>query len=122
MLSIFLVRSRYPARVFVGDTFCYFSGMTVAVVAILGHFSKTALLFFIPQIANFIFSLPQLFHFLPCPRHRLPRFNKFEFSMTKWLIVYPFSILSAVGWIVKAVFWNPAFFRLKNNHLVLSVA
>jgi len=65
----------YPASVFVGDTFCYFSGMTIAVVAILGHFSKTALLFFIPQIMNFIFSLPQLFHLLPCPRHRLPRLN-----------------------------------------------
>nr|CAG4647121.1 EOG090X07N9 [Megafenestra aurita]SVE92441.1 EOG090X07N9 [Megafenestra aurita] len=67
--------NKYPASVFVGDTFCYFSGMTVAVVAILGHFSKTALLFFIPQIVNFIFSLPQLFHILPCPRHRLPRLN-----------------------------------------------
>ena len=73
---LFLVAFRYPARVFVGDTFCYFSGMTVAVVAILGHFSKTALLFFIPQIGNFIFSLPQLFHILPCPRHRLPRYDK----------------------------------------------
>nr|SVE77655.1 EOG090X07N9 [Daphnia lumholtzi] len=68
--------NKYPARVFVGDTFCYFSGMTVAVVAILGHFSKTALLFFIPQIANFVFSLPQLFHLFPCPRHRLPRLNQ----------------------------------------------
>nr|CAG4647970.1 EOG090X07N9 [Moina brachiata]SVE93059.1 EOG090X07N9 [Moina brachiata] len=67
--------NKYPAAVFVGDTFCYFSGMTVAVVAILGHFSKTALLFFIPQIGNFIFSLPQLFHILPCPRHRLPKLH-----------------------------------------------
>jgi len=66
----------YPASVFVGDTYCYFSGMTIAVVAILGHFSKTALLFFIPQIINFVFSLPQLFHLLPCPRHRLPRLNR----------------------------------------------
>ena len=49
--------------------------MTMAVVAILGHFSKTALLFFVPQVANFIFSIPQLFHFLPCPRHRLPKIN-----------------------------------------------
>ena len=45
---------RYPSRVFVGDTFCYFSGMTFAVVAILGHFSKTMLLFFIPQVV-FVF-------------------------------------------------------------------
>ena len=41
---------RYPSSVFVGDTFCYFSGMTFAVVGIIGHFSKTVLLFFIPQV------------------------------------------------------------------------
>ncbi|KAK9702836.1 Glycosyl transferase family 4 [Popillia japonica] len=28
----------YPSKVFVGDTFCYLSGMTFAVVGILGHF------------------------------------------------------------------------------------
>lgn len=49
--------------------------MTLAVVAILGHFSKTLLLFFIPQVINFIYSVPQLFHFIPCPRHRLPKYN-----------------------------------------------
>lgn len=65
----------YPASVFVGDTFCYFAGMTFAVVGILGHFSKTLLLFFIPQVINFIWSVPQLFHLIPCPRHRLPKFN-----------------------------------------------
>merc|ERR1712212_299675 len=65
----------YPSRVFVGDTFCYFSGMTFAVVAILGHFSKTMLLFFIPQILNFLLSVPQIFHVVPCPRHRLPKFD-----------------------------------------------
>lgn len=65
----------YPASVFVGDTFCYFAGMTFAVVGILGHFSKTLLLFFIPQVINFIWSIPQLFKLAPCPRHRLPRFN-----------------------------------------------
>lgn len=71
----FLLHCRYPARVFVGDTFCYLSGMTFAVVGILGHFSKTLLLFFIPQIINFLFSVPQLFHFVPCPRHRMPKYN-----------------------------------------------
>ncbi|KAK4947265.1 hypothetical protein LTR28_007658 [Elasticomyces elasticus] len=49
--------------------------MVFAVVGILGHFSKTLLLLFLPQIANFIYSAPQLFHIIPCPRHRLPRFN-----------------------------------------------
>ena len=66
----------YPSEVFPGDTFCYFSGMTFAVVAILGHFSKTLLLFFIPQVLNFLYSVPQIFHILPCPRHRLPKYNE----------------------------------------------
>ncbi|CCJ30820.1 unnamed protein product [Pneumocystis jirovecii] len=57
----------FPASVFVGDTYCYFSGMIFAVVGIIGHFSKTILLFFIPQIFNFILSLPQLFGIVECP-------------------------------------------------------
>ncbi|KAG9098064.1 tunicamycin resistance protein [Ceratobasidium sp. UAMH 11750] len=65
----------YPARVFPGDTFCYFTGMAFAVVGINGHFSKTLLLFFVPQIFNFILSCPQLFGLVPCPRHRLPRIH-----------------------------------------------
>ncbi|CAH2108252.1 unnamed protein product [Euphydryas editha] len=65
----------YPSKVFVGDTFCYVSGMTFAVVAILSHFSKTVLLFFLPQIINFLYSVPQLFHIIPCPRHRLPKYS-----------------------------------------------
>jgi UDP-N-acetylglucosamine--dolichyl-phosphate N-acetylglucosaminephosphotransferase len=63
----------FPAQVFVGDTFCYFAGMTFAVLGIHGHFSKTLLLLFIPQIINFVYSIPQLFKLIPCPRHRLPR-------------------------------------------------
>jgi UDP-N-acetylglucosamine--dolichyl-phosphate N-acetylglucosaminephosphotransferase len=53
-----LKHNSFPSRVFVGDTFCYFAGMTFAVVGIMGHFSKTMLLFFIPQILNFLLSLP----------------------------------------------------------------
>ena len=73
IIANLILYCRYPSNVFVGDTFCYFSGMTFAVVGILGHFSKTMLLFFAPQVFNFVFSLPQLFKFVPCPRHRLPR-------------------------------------------------
>jgi len=65
----------YPSQVFVGDSFTCFSGMTLAVVGILGHFSKTLLLFFIPQILNFTLSIPQLIGIVACPRHRLPKFN-----------------------------------------------
>ena len=78
----------YPAKVFVGDTYCYFAGMVFAIVGILGHFSKTLLLMFILQIINFAYSAPQLFRIIPCPRHRLPRFNSrtgfLEPSMVQW--------------------------------------
>jgi UDP-N-acetylglucosamine--dolichyl-phosphate N-acetylglucosaminephosphotransferase len=67
----------YPSRVFVGDTFTTVAGMTFAVVGILGHFSKTLLLFLIPQIVNFLLSLPQMLRLfgLTCPRHRLPQYD-----------------------------------------------
>ena len=78
----------FPASLFVGDTFCYFSGMTLAVVGILGHFSKTLLLFFIPQIFNFIYSCPQLFRLVECPRHRMPRLDT-ETSLLRCSTVLP---------------------------------
>uniref|UniRef100_A0A0N5CBZ0 UDP-N-acetylglucosamine--dolichyl-phosphate N-acetylglucosaminephosphotransferase n=1 Tax=Strongyloides papillosus TaxID=174720 RepID=A0A0N5CBZ0_STREA len=100
--------NRYPAKVFVGDTFCYWAGMTIAVVGILGHFPKTLLLFFVPQIFNFLFSIPQLFKWVPCPRHRLPKYDektdklsmsKFEFSekQTKFLGKIVLKIFSTFG-------------------------
>ncbi|KAL2061657.1 hypothetical protein VTL71DRAFT_7034 [Oculimacula yallundae] len=83
-----LCHNWYPSSVFVGDTYCYFAGMVFAVVGICGHFSKTLLLLFIPQIFNFLYSAPQLFRLIPCPRHRLPRFNArtglMEASVTEW--------------------------------------
>ncbi|KAL8709294.1 MAG: hypothetical protein Q9220_005887 [cf. Caloplaca sp. 1 TL-2023] len=83
-----LLHNWYPAKVFVGDTYCYFAGMVFAIVGILGHFSKTLLLTFVPQIINFIYSAPQLFRVVPCPRHRMPHFNArtglLEPSVTQW--------------------------------------
>ena len=73
-LGIF-VFNKYPSKVFIGDTYCYFAGMTFACVGILGHFSKTLLFFFIPQILNFLYSFPQLIGIYPCPRHRLAKYN-----------------------------------------------
>lgn len=67
--------NKYPSQVFVGDTYCYFAGMTFAVCGILAHFSKALLLFFIPQLINFTLSIPQLIGIIPCPRHRLPKYN-----------------------------------------------
>lgn len=83
-----LCHNWYPAKVFVGDTYCYFAGMVFVVVSILGHFSKTLVLLLIPQIFNFVYSAPQLFGLVPCPRHRLPKFNArtglLEPSVTPW--------------------------------------
>lgn len=91
----------YPSQFFVGDTFTYFAGrfglalvrprdassppasrrgpttagMVLAVAGVLGHFTETLLVFFLPQLLNFLYSAPQLFGLIPCPRHRLPRFD-----------------------------------------------
>ncbi|KAJ4482222.1 UDP-N-acetylglucosamine-dolichyl [Lentinula aciculospora] len=72
--SGFMYHNWYPARAFPGDTLCYVTGMAFAVVGIQAHFSKTLLLFFLPQIFNFVLSCPQLFGLVPCPRHRVPRY------------------------------------------------
>jgi len=71
-----MVFNAYPSSVFVGDTYTYFAGMVFAVVSILGGFSKTMMLLFLPQLLNFVISIPQLIGIIPCPRHRLPRLNK----------------------------------------------
>ncbi|WAQ80994.1 hypothetical protein PtA15_1A332 [Puccinia triticina] len=82
----------YPARAFVGDTFCYFAGMAFAVVGILGHFSKTLLLFFIPQILNFLYSTPQLFGILPISRHRLPSRDPHTNTLRPSMVIFEFPL------------------------------
>eukprot|EP00796_Vickermania_ingenoplastis_P008093 gene8094-5630_t len=67
--------NKYPSRVFVGDSYTYFSGTVLAVAAIAGLYSKTLMLFFAPQLINFFISLPQLFGFIHCPPHRVPSWN-----------------------------------------------
>lgn len=67
--------NKYPSKVFVGDSYTYFAGMTLAVAGITGAYTKTLMLFFIPQLINFVLSLPQLFHIIPCPRHRVPNWD-----------------------------------------------
>lgn len=74
--SVALLRVNwFPSRVFVGDTYAYFAGAALAAVSIVGHFSKTMLLLLIPQIANALYSLPQVLRLIPCPRHRMPTFR-----------------------------------------------
>ncbi|KAF4696520.1 UDP-N-acetylglucosamine--dolichyl-phosphate N-acetylglucosaminephosphotransferase [Perkinsus olseni] len=65
-----MVANMYPAVAFVGDTYCYLAGMTLAASGILGQCSKT------------------LFKLIPCPRHRLPHYNPktdmLSVSYTPW--------------------------------------
>lgn len=105
----------YPSKVFVGDTYCYFAGMTFAVVGILGHFSKTMLLFFLPQIFNFLFSVPQLFHFVPCPRHRLPKFNKETDQLGTSTSYFKTGSLSFLGWFFLKLFQTLGLIQFKSN-------
>ncbi|CAH3184075.1 unnamed protein product [Porites evermanni] len=102
--SALLYFNWYPSQVFVGDTFCYFAGMTFAVVGILGHFSKTMLLFFIPQVINFVYSLPQLFRFIPCPRHRLPKLNPETGKLGMSHSVFKKSDIRPLGKLILSVF------------------
>ena len=57
--------------------------MAFSVVGIQAHFTKTLLLFFLPQIFNFILSCPQLFGLVPCPRHRVPRCTTSVFELLR---------------------------------------
>ena len=90
----------FPARVFVGDTFCYFAGVTFACVAVLGHFSKTVMLFFLPQLVNFAVSLPQLFRLIPCPRHRLPKVLKDSPDISRPLLTASTTLLQPNSFII----------------------
>ena len=65
----------FPAKAFIGDIFPYYAGMTLASTAVLGHYSRSLLLLLIPQVINYLYSVPQIFGLVPCPRHRLPNVN-----------------------------------------------
>lgn len=65
----------FPAKVFIGDIFPYYAGMTLASTAVHGHYSRSLLLLMVPQVLNYLYSVPQIFGLVPCPRHRLPAVN-----------------------------------------------
>ncbi|CAL9753566.1 unnamed protein product, partial [Musa acuminata subsp. burmannicoides] len=62
----------YPSSDSVGDTYTLLEWLWLYFLAI--H-SATLLLFFLPQVLNFLYSCPQIFKITPCPRHPLPRFD-----------------------------------------------
>jgi|TARA_B110000091_G_scaffold213218_1_gene261954 UDP-N-acetylglucosamine--dolichyl-phosphate N-acetylglucosaminephosphotransferase len=66
-----LVYNWYPASVFVGDSWCYMSGMFF--VAIAQHETESLAIIMIPQIINTLLSVPELIG--DCPRHRMPNYD-----------------------------------------------
>ena len=66
----------YPARIFVGDTFTTYGGCAIAWMTFTRRCYITTAVMMIPQGVNFMLSLPQLFGYKHCPRHRLPRWNQ----------------------------------------------
>lgn len=107
--------NRYPAKVFVGDSYCYFAGMTLAVVGILGHFSEEILLFAIPQVFNFVVSVPQLFKIVPCPRHRLPKFNPETGLREPSTFTFEYGKLSFLGRIIMKVYSTLGFATIREK-------
>lgn len=81
--SFALLRAnRVESKTFVGDTYCYFAGCVFAACAIIGKFPIKVMLFFLPQLFNFLISIPQLIGIVHCPRHRLPTMDLKNMKMT----------------------------------------
>merc|ERR1712217_307146 len=84
---------------------------TFAVACIVGHYSKTMVIFLLPQIANFLYSCPQLFRVLgiPCPRHRMPAFDAQRGQVKNSYAEFKPADLPPLG---KVIFWIMRTFRL----------
>ena len=65
--SALLLHNWYPASVFVGDSWCYLSGLFF--VAVARHETEQLALIMWPQILNTFLSLPELTGLRDCPRH-----------------------------------------------------
>ena len=74
-----------------------------------GALPKTVLLFFIPQLLNFVYSLPQLARIVPCPRHRMPAYLQREDKLCNSFFEVDASTLGSLG---RAVVWSCETFRL----------
>ncbi|MEM2906611.1 MAG: UDP-N-acetylglucosamine--dolichyl-phosphate N-acetylglucosaminephosphotransferase [Candidatus Odinarchaeota archaeon] len=65
--------NKYPARVFVGNSFTYFAGMFLISVVVLANMEKIFILCTFPQLINFLYSLKDFIK--KTPRHRVPVYN-----------------------------------------------
>ena len=68
-----LIHNWYPASVFVGDSWCYLSGMFF--VAVARHETEQLAIIMWPQVVNTLISIPELTGCKECPRHRMPKYD-----------------------------------------------
>ena len=71
----------------------------------MGNYSHHQLLLVyttLQQIFNFLLSIPQLFKFIPCPRHRLPKYNRETDLLEPSTVEFCDKDLSRLG---KLIFW-----------------
>ena len=65
--------NKFPAKVFVGNSYTYFAGALLITIAVLANMEKVLILCTIPQLINFLMSLRDFKG--KTPRHRAPKFN-----------------------------------------------
>lgn len=62
----------------------------------------------LPQIINFVYSIPQLLKIVPCPRHRLPKFEKETCACILHPRLRALPLAAAVAAILNRLALNPA--------------
>ncbi|UVC49359.1 glycosyl transferase, family 4 protein [Theileria orientalis] len=67
----------YPAKLFAGNVYTLFSdqGTFFSVITVIGELWEVLPFLMLPQLINFLISIPQLVGIVTCPRHRIPKFN-----------------------------------------------
>ncbi|MHA1349145.1 MAG: UDP-N-acetylglucosamine--dolichyl-phosphate N-acetylglucosaminephosphotransferase [Candidatus Odinarchaeia archaeon] len=65
--------NKFPAKVFVGNSYTYFAGTLLITIAVLANMEKVLILCTLPQLINFLMSLKDFKGKIP--RHRAPKFN-----------------------------------------------
>ncbi|UKJ87673.1 glycosyl transferase, family 4 protein [Theileria orientalis] len=65
----------YPAKLFAGNVYTLFSGTFFSVITVIGELWEVLPFLMLPQLINFLISIPQLVGIVACPRHRIPKFN-----------------------------------------------
>lgn len=66
--------NKYPAKIFVGNSFTYFAGMFLITVAVFSNMEKLFILCTFPQFINFLYSIKDFAK--KTPRHRVPSYDE----------------------------------------------